>query len=100
MGLGDVGPVSSLELSLASVSRDMTLQLVVITVDDRRYGLREALRVPAGSPFRANVSPKDFVPVEDGPPVLEVDAFAELWIVDITDEGEPLVVAIDTLTLR
>jgi len=100
MGLGDVGPVSSLELELASVSRDMTLQLVVITVDDRRYGLREALRVPTGMPFHAQVSPADFVPVEDGPPVLVDDAFAELWLVDITDEGEPLVVALDRLTLR
>ncbi len=100
MGLGDVGPVSALELDLASVSRDMTLQLMFITVDGRRYGLREALRVSAGGPFRAQVSPRDLVPVEDGPPLLEDDAFSELWLVDITDEGEPLVVALDRLTLR
>jgi len=100
MGIGDVGRVTSLTLKLASVSRDMRLQLVAVTDDGLQYGLRDALRVPAGRPFTATVTPKDFVPVAEGPPLLDDRAIAELWLVDISDEGEPLVVVLDALTLR
>ncbi len=100
MGIGAVGKVSGLTLQLASVSRDMRLQLVAITVNDDRYGLREALRVPAGKPFVASVTPEDFVPVEEAAPMLDEATIAELWLVDISDEGEPLEVRLDALVLR
>lgn len=102
LGIGEVGEVHSIELRLKSVSRDMTLQLVVVRRDDAEvnYGLREALRVPAGAPYVARVVPDDFAPVAPGPPKLDPTLFAELWLVDISDEGAPLVVAIDSLAIR
>ncbi len=102
LGIGDVGEVHSVELRLESVSRDMTLQLVVVPRDDpeMHYGLREALRVPTGEPFAARVVPSDFAPAIAGPPKLDPTSFAELWLVDISEEGAPLVVAIDSLTIR
>lgn len=100
MGFRDVGTVSALSLRLASVSRDAALQIVVLDVDDQRFGLQEALRVPAGAPYVAKLTPDAFVPVQDTTGRLDPTRFAELWLVDISDEGAPLVIELDTLDVR
>jgi hypothetical protein len=76
------------------------MQIVIVNLDDQRFGLRDALRVPAGSPFSVTVRPDQFVPVENGTGTLDAASFAELWVVDITDEGAQLVIELDELSVR
>jgi hypothetical protein len=93
--------VSAIGLDLEARGGDMRLQVVVTDRDRRQFGLPDALRLRAGQRTRVRVAPRDLVPVEEGSgDVLRADDFAELWLVDITPQGDQVTLGIHELVVR
>jgi len=101
MAFDSVGRVSTIELSVRAVRQDARLQVVVTDRGLVQYGLRDALRLPAGQPVVVRLRPEDFVPV-DSPQAGRLDptGFAELWLVDITPQAGTVTLGIEQLTIR